>query len=59
MPNHKPPAAASPEMTEAAAPAKRLRGGAKGLRITDVAAQAGVATITVSRVFISPETVAP
>lgn len=43
-----------------AAPPKRLRGGApKGLRITDVAAQAGVSPITVSRVFNSPETVAP
>ncbi|MFL9983148.1 LacI family DNA-binding transcriptional regulator [Paraburkholderia sediminicola] len=60
MPNHKPPAAASSDVPEAApAPAKRLRGGPKGLRITDVAAQAGVAPITVSRVFNSPETVAP
>lgn len=41
------------------APVKRVRGGPKGLRITDVAALAGVAPITVSRVFNSPETVAP
>jgi LacI family transcriptional regulator, gluconate utilization system Gnt-I transcriptional repressor len=58
MPNHK-PIAASPDVPAAAAPAKRSRGGPKGLRITDVAAQAGVAPITVSRVFNSPETVAP
>lgn len=38
---------------------KRTRGGPKGLRITDVAAQAGVSPITVSRVFNSPESVAP
>jgi LacI family gluconate utilization system Gnt-I transcriptional repressor len=59
MPNHKPTAAASPDAPEVATPAKRMRGGPKGLRITDVAAQAGVAPITVSRVFNSPETVAP
>ncbi|MDR3097430.1 MAG: LacI family DNA-binding transcriptional regulator [Paraburkholderia sp.] len=47
--------------THAATPArpKRTRGGPKGLRITDVAAQAGVSPITVSRVFNSPESVAP
>ncbi|TKC92252.1 LacI family DNA-binding transcriptional regulator [Trinickia terrae] len=59
MPNQKPTAAAIPDAPELAAPAKRLRGGPKGLRITDVAALAGVAPITVSRVFNSPETVAP
>ncbi|MGF6602694.1 LacI family gluconate utilization system Gnt-I transcriptional repressor [Paraburkholderia sp. GAS448] len=59
MPNHKPTVAASPDAPEVATPAKRMRGGPKGLRITDVAAQAGVAPITVSRVFNSPETVAP
>ncbi|MDR6495360.1 LacI family gluconate utilization system Gnt-I transcriptional repressor [Paraburkholderia terricola] len=59
MPNDEPSAAASPEAPEAAAPARRMRGGPKGLRITDVAALAGVAPITVSRVFNSPETVAP
>ncbi|BAN28045.1 LacI family DNA-binding transcriptional regulator [Caballeronia insecticola] len=35
------------------------RTGAKGIRITDVAAAAGVAPITVSRVFNAPDTVAP
>lgn len=59
MPNDEPSAAASPEAPEAATPARRMRGGPKGLRITDVAALAGVAPITVSRVFNSPETVAP
>ncbi|CAB3677353.1 LacI family DNA-binding transcriptional regulator [Paraburkholderia rhynchosiae] len=59
MPNQKPPAAAGADLPEAAAPVRRMRGGPKGLRITDVAAQAGVAPITVSRVFNSPETVAP
>src|SRR6266702_2999110 len=60
MPNHKPGAAASPDVPEAVTPARRMRGGGpKGLRITDVAALAGVAPITVSRVFNSPETVAP
>ncbi|OAJ56924.1 GntR family transcriptional regulator [Paraburkholderia ginsengiterrae] len=59
MPNHKPTAAARPDVPEAAAPVKRVRGGPKGLRIADVAAQAGVAPMTVSRVFNSPETVAP
>lgn len=38
---------------------KRTRGAPKGLRITDVAAHAGVSPITVSRVFNSPEAVAP
>ena len=38
---------------------KRTRGGPKGLRITDVAALAGVSPITVSRVFNSPDSVAP
>ena len=41
------------------APPKRSRGGPKGLRITDVAAVAGVSPITVSRVFNNPESVAP
>jgi LacI family gluconate utilization system Gnt-I transcriptional repressor len=41
------------------APARRARIGAKGVRITDVALSAGVAPITVSRVFNSPDTVAP
>lgn len=59
MPNHKPRAAASPDVPEPVTPARRMRGGAKGLRITDVATLAGVAPITVSRVFNSPETVAP
>ncbi|MFL9913334.1 LacI family DNA-binding transcriptional regulator [Paraburkholderia sp. RL17-337-BIB-A] len=58
MPNHK-PNAASPDAPKADAPAKRVRGGPKGLRIADVAAQAGVAPMTVSRVLNSPETVAP
>ncbi|SAL56795.1 LacI family transcription regulator [Caballeronia peredens] len=35
------------------------RTGAKGIRITDVAAAAGVSPITVSRVFNAPDTVAP
>ena len=61
MPNKEPPATAtaSAAAPDAVSPARRLRGGPKGLRITDVAAQAGVAPITVSRVFNSPETVAP
>ena len=59
MPNQKPPAAADADLPDAAAPARRMRGGPKGLRITDVAAQAGVSPITVSRVFNSPATVAP
>ncbi|SPB15340.1 LacI family transcriptional regulator [Caballeronia novacaledonica] len=41
------------------APARRARSGAKGVRITDVAAVAGVSPITVSRVFNAPGTVAP
>ena len=58
MPTTKP--AASPiDSTDATARAKRTRGGPKGLRITDVAAQAGVSPITVSRVFNNPESVAP
>ncbi len=59
MPNKEPPATIGADLPDAAAPARRVRGGPKGLRITDVAAQAGVAPITVSRVFNSPETVAP
>ncbi len=59
MPNHKPSALASPDEPQVAVAPKRQRGGPKGLRITDVAALAGVAPITVSRVFNSPETVAP
>ncbi|MDR5745888.1 LacI family DNA-binding transcriptional regulator [Caballeronia sp. LZ029] len=42
-----------------AAPTRRARSGAKGVRITDVAAIAGVSPITVSRVFNAPDTVAP
>ena len=38
---------------------KGVRGAAKSVRITDVAAAAGVSAITVSRVFNQPETVAP
>lgn len=38
---------------------KRSRGAPKGIRITDVAASAGVSPITVSRVFNAPQTVAP
>jgi LacI family gluconate utilization system Gnt-I transcriptional repressor len=52
MPTDKP---ASPII---AAP-KRSRGAPKGIRITDVAASAGVSPITVSRVFNAPQTVAP
>jgi LacI family gluconate utilization system Gnt-I transcriptional repressor len=51
--------ASSDDLLEAATPVKRTRGGPKGLRITDVAAQAGVAPITVSRVFNNPASVAP
>lgn len=63
MPTAK-PAASSADATDAAtmdraAPIKRTRGGPKGVRITDVAAQAGVSPITVSRVFNNPESVAP
>jgi LacI family gluconate utilization system Gnt-I transcriptional repressor len=64
MPNDKPTAypidAQDKAQDEAPpAPVKRSRGGAKGLRITDVAAVAGVSPITVSRVFNNPESVAP
>ncbi|MGF6770239.1 LacI family gluconate utilization system Gnt-I transcriptional repressor [Paraburkholderia sp. GAS199] len=59
MPNHKQGTVASPDELDAAVTARRQRGGPKGLRITDVATLAGVAPITVSRVFNSPETVAP
>lgn len=54
MPNDK-----SIDLLIGPAPLKRSRGGPKGLRITDVASAAGVSAITVSRVFNSPETVAP
>jgi LacI family transcriptional regulator, gluconate utilization system Gnt-I transcriptional repressor len=53
------PAAPPVDQTDAAVRTKRTRGGPKGLRITDVAAQAGVSPITVSRVFNNPESVAP
>ena len=60
MPNDKPTAYPIDVQDEAPpAPVKRSRGGAKGLRITDVAAVAGVSPITVSRVFNNPESVAP
>lgn len=52
-------AAAAVEHTDASVRPRRTRGGPKGLRITDVAAQAGVSPITVSRVFNNPESVAP
>jgi LacI family gluconate utilization system Gnt-I transcriptional repressor len=57
MPNEKP----TSELIAAPvpAPARRSRGAKKGIRITDVAASAGVSPITVSRVFNAPETVAP
>ncbi|KXV03062.1 GntR family transcriptional regulator [Caballeronia megalochromosomata] len=42
-----------------AAITRRARSGVKGVRITDVAAIAGVSPITVSRVFNAPDTVAP
>ena len=58
MPTAK-PADASIDLKGSAAPARRTRGGPKGLRITDVAAQAGVSPITVSRVFNNPGSVAP
>lgn len=38
---------------------RRSRSAPKGIRITDVAASAGVSPITVSRVFNAPQTVAP
>src|SRR6516165_1157389 len=50
---------ASIDLMGSATPARRTRGGPKGLRITDVAAQAGVSPITVSRVFNNPGSVAP
>jgi LacI family transcriptional regulator, gluconate utilization system Gnt-I transcriptional repressor len=60
MPNDKPTAYHIDAQDEAPpAPVKRSRGGPKGLRITDVAAVAGVSPITVSRVFNNPESVAP
>jgi LacI family transcriptional regulator, gluconate utilization system Gnt-I transcriptional repressor len=61
MPNDKPTAYSieDPDEEVTPAPAKRTRGGPKGLRITDVAALAGVSPITVSRVFNNPESVAP
>jgi LacI family transcriptional regulator, gluconate utilization system Gnt-I transcriptional repressor len=61
MPNDKPIAYSieDPDDEAAPAPIKRTRGGPKGLRITDVAAVAGVSPITVSRVFNNPESVAP
>jgi len=40
-------------------PVRRSRSGAKGMRITDVAAQAGVSPITVSRALNNPASVAP
>jgi len=57
MPNEKP----TSELIAAPvpAPARRSRGAKKGIRITDVAASAGVSPITVSRVFNNPESVAP
>jgi LacI family transcriptional regulator, gluconate utilization system Gnt-I transcriptional repressor len=60
MPNDK-PIAPTIDARDEAPPAspKRSRGGPKGLRITDVAAVAGVSPITVSRVFNNPESVAP
>jgi len=55
MPNDKPTAYPADSQDEAPpAPVKRSRGGPKGLRITDVAAVAGVSPITVSRVFNNP-----
>src|SRR6267154_2383495 len=60
MPNDKPTVYPADSQDEAPpAPVKRSRGGPKGLRITDVAAVAGVSPITVSRVFNNPESVAP
>lgn len=49
----------SDEAAKAGAAPRRTRGTPKGVRITDVAASAGVSPITVSRVFNAPETVAP
>jgi LacI family transcriptional regulator, gluconate utilization system Gnt-I transcriptional repressor len=40
-------------------PARRVRGAPKGVRITDVAASAGVSPITVSRAINAPHTLAP
>jgi LacI family gluconate utilization system Gnt-I transcriptional repressor len=48
-------ASTEPDLTRT----RRARTGAKGVRITDVAASAGVSPITVSRVFNAPGTVAP
>jgi LacI family gluconate utilization system Gnt-I transcriptional repressor len=61
MPTDKPIAYSieDPDDEATPAPVKRTRGGPKGLRITDVAAVAGVSPITVSRVFNNPESVAP
>lgn len=53
------PATAPVDPTDPVAPVRRTRGGPKGLRITDVAQQAGVSPITVSRVFNNPQSVAP
>ncbi|MBN3763808.1 LacI family DNA-binding transcriptional regulator [Burkholderia sp. Ac-20365] len=58
MPTAK-PTDAPIDLPGSATPARRTRGGPKGLRITDVAAQAGVSPITVSRVFNNPASVAP
>ncbi|MEI6000984.1 LacI family DNA-binding transcriptional regulator [Paraburkholderia bengalensis] len=58
MPTAK-PTDASIDLEGRTASARRTRGGTKGLRITDVAAQAGVSPITVSRVFNNPASVAP
>src|ERR1700674_3093479 len=55
MPNDNPTAYPGDLQHEAPpVPVKRSRGGPKGLRITDVAAVAGVSHITVSRVFNNP-----
>jgi LacI family gluconate utilization system Gnt-I transcriptional repressor len=59
MPNDKPAAFSIDTSANEGTHVKRTRGGPKGLRITDVATAAGVSPITVSRVFNSPETVAP
>ncbi|WP_174362812.1 substrate-binding domain-containing protein [uncultured Caballeronia sp.] len=59
MPNDKPAAFSIDGPASGVTRVKRTRGGPKGLRITDVATAAGVSPITVSRVFNSPETVAP
>lgn len=60
MANPKPPAASvDPAGHLLQEPAKRSRSGTKGMRITDVAAQAGVSPITVSRAFNNPGSLAP